>query len=110
MPKKLKRKKTKKLKKPVRRGLFNKGLVKLVAVAIVIGCGVLVITTEQDCSKKRLELAGISEKISEYEAENADLQRILDSGDLSGYMEKIAVEERGYAYPDERRFYDTSRD
>jgi hypothetical protein len=29
---------------------------------------------------------------------------------MSAYMEKVAVEERGYAYPDERRFYDTSRD
>lgn len=25
------------------------------------------------------------------------------------YMERIAMEKLGYAYPDERRFYDTTR-
>jgi hypothetical protein len=38
------------------------------------------------------------------------MRRTLESDDLSAYMEKIALEERGYAYPNERRFYDTSRD
>ena len=38
------------------------------------------------------------------------MQRTLDSDDLSAYMEKIALEERDYAYPNERRFYDRSRD
>ena len=61
-------------------------------------------------AEKQKELDAINEKISAYELENADLQRILDSDDLSPYMERIAVEERNYAYPDERRFYDTSRD
>ena len=34
----------------------------------------------------------------------------LDSDDMSEYMEKVAAEQWGYAYPDEHRFYDTSRD
>ena len=51
----------------------------------------------------------IKEQISEYEAANEDLTRILDSGDTDLYMEKLAREEYGYAYPDEFRFYDTSR-
>ena len=38
------------------------------------------------------------------------MRSTLESDDLSAYMEKIALEERGYAYPNERRFYDTSRD
>ena len=45
----------------------------------------------------------------ELEAENEDLARILDSGDTDRYMEKLAREGYGYAYPDEFRFYDTSR-
>lgn len=43
------------------------------------------------------------------QADNADLKRIIDSGDIDAYMEKLAREEYGYAYPDEFRFYDTSR-
>jgi hypothetical protein len=55
-------------------------------------------------------MARIQTKIDAYETENAELQRVLDSDDLNEYMEKVALEERGYAYPDERRFYDTTRD
>lgn len=92
------------------KSLFNRGLVKLAAVTIIVGCGMLIMTTEQDCAEKEKELESIQSQIDLYEAENTELQRILESDDLSEYMEKIAIEERGYAYPDERRFYDKSRD
>ena len=96
--------------KQKKKGLFNRGLVKLAAVAIVIGCGVLIATTQKDCAAKEEQMARIQTKIDAYETENAELQRVLDSDDLNAYMEKVALEERGYAYPDERRFYDTTRD
>lgn len=93
-----------------KKGLFNNLLFRLAAAAVIIGCAVLFITTETDCSDKEAELAAIQAQIDAYNMENAELQRTLDSDDLSAYMERIALEERGYAYPDERRFYDTSRD
>jgi tRNA G46 methylase TrmB len=93
-----------------KRRLFNKGLVRLAAAALVVGCAVLTVSTEKECAEKEQQLAKIQEKIDAYDAENKELQRTLESDDLSAYMEKIALEERGYAYPDERRFYDTSRD
>ncbi|MDE5854019.1 MAG: hypothetical protein K2H19_03040 [Ruminococcus sp.] len=98
-----------KLQKP-KKSLFNRGLFKIVAVSLVVGCTVLVITTEQDCKDKERELTVIQSKIDEYNIRNEDLKRTLESDDLSAYMTKVALEERGYAYPDERRFYDTSRD
>ncbi len=93
-----------------RKSLFNRGLVKLAAASVIVGCGVLIVTTEKDCSEKERELASVQYEIDLYEAENIELQRVLDSDDITAYMEKTAVEERGYAYPDERRFYDKSRD
>ncbi len=107
-----KKKKAKKSKKQAanKKGLFNKGLFKLAAAAVIVGCGVLLVTTESDCGDKEDELAAIQAQIDAYNIENAELQRTLDSDDLSAYMERIALEERGYAYPDECRFYDTSRD
>ena len=93
-----------------RKGLFNRGLVRLAAVAVIIGCTVLLITTEKDCREKEEQITAIQNKIDSYETENAELQRVLDSEDKGAYMEKVALEERGYAYPDERRFYDTTRD
>lgn len=96
--------------KEKKKGLFNRGLVKLAAVAVVIGCGVLIAATQKDCAEKEEQMKVIQTKIDAYENENAELQRVLDSDDLKEYMEKVALEERGYAYPDERRFYDTTRD
>ena len=93
-----------------RKGLFNRGLARLAAVAVIIGCTVLLITTEKDCREKEEQITVIQNKIDAYETENAELQRVLDSEDKEAYMEKVALEERGYAYPDERRFYDTTRD
>lgn len=90
--------------------LFNRGLVKLAAFSVIIGCGLLIVTTERDCAEKQKELTRIQAEITAYEEENTELQRVLESDDISPYMEKVAIEERGYAYPDERRFYDTSRD
>lgn len=85
-------------------------LFRLAAAALAVGCAAIIIFTNRDCAKKEEELVEINEKISVCEKENAELQRVLDKNDLSSYMEEIALEERGYAYPDERRFYDTSRD
>ena len=101
--------KNKKAKQKTKR-LFNGGLVKLTAVAVIVGCAGLIIATEKDCAEKNHELELIDAKITSYRTENEELQRVLDSNDMSGYMEKVALEERGYAYPDERRFYDTTRD
>ena len=96
--------------KEKKKGLFNRGLVKLAAVAVTIGCGVLIASTQKDCSEKEEQVRLIQTKIDDYETENAELQRVLESDDLNEYMEKVALEKRGYAYPDERRFYDTTRD
>lgn len=92
------------------KGLFNGLLVKLMAVGVVAACSVLLFTTEKDCKEKEAELDGIQVKIDAYENDNSELQRLLESDDMSAYLEKVAIEERDYAYPDERRFYDTSRD
>ena len=39
-----------------------------------------------------------------------ELNDMNRSDDINRYMEKLAVENNNYAYPDERRYYDTSRD
>jgi cell division protein FtsL len=104
-----KNKKAKKQKEK-NKGLFNSMLFKLLAGAVIIGCAVLFVTTETDCMNKEAELAALQAQIDAYNIENAELQRTLNSDDLSAYMERIALEEKDYAYPDERRFYDTSRD
>lgn len=79
------------------------------AVAAIIGCTILIISVQSTIAEKNSELKLLQNQISEYEAKNEDLTRILNSGDANRYMEKLAREDYGYAYPDEFRFYDTSR-
>ena len=117
---------TKKQKKS-KKSLFNSALAKLVAVSLVIGCVVIIVATEKDCAEKEQELTLLQNKTDTLNADNAELQRKLDrisyvvddlnglqnnlnSDEISDFYEEIAIEKYGYAYPDERRFYDTSRD
>lgn len=98
----------KKKKKP-EKGLFSRSLVRITSVAGVVGCVVLIAFTERDCAQKKEEMVKTQSEIDEIVMENSDLERILESDDMSAYLEEVAFE-RGYAYPDERRFYDTTRD
>lgn len=78
-------------------------------VAAIIGCTVSVVSIQSNIAEKKTELEQVQKQIDDLTADNEDLERILDSGDMDEYMERLAREEYNYAYPDEYRFYDTSR-
>lgn len=98
-----------KKRKGEKKGIFNHFLVRLVAIAVFIGCVTLVVITERDCAKKEAEIAEVNVRIAAVKKDNSEISDILNSDDMSAYLEEVAFE-RGYAYPDERRFYDTTRD
>lgn len=59
----------------------------------------------------RAQENSVAELSSQYQKqldENAELQRLIDEGNESDYIEKIAREQYGYAKPDERVYYDSS--
>ena len=59
----------------------------------------------------RAQENSVAELSSQYQKqidENAELQRLIDEGNESDYIEKIAREQYGYAKPDERIYYDSS--
>lgn len=96
------------LKKIKKKGLFSL-VSKIIIIIAVIVCVVSFISTQANLTEMRSQLKSIAAKTEEVEAENVELQRVLDDDDMNAYMEKIAVEEMDYAYPNERRYYDTSR-
>ena len=60
-------------------------------------------------SAKRDEVKSLQTQVSEQNEENAELAQMLESGDLDSFVEKRARDEDlGYAYPDERVYYDMS--
>ena len=92
------------------RQIFDFIITKLIVAVFIIGCFISMISTQSTMKEKREELAEIQAAIDEVKTENVELERILESDDINAYMEKQAIEELNYAYPNEQRFYDTSRD
>lgn len=93
-----------------RRGKFLfKLLIRATIVLALIGCTASIISLQSSIAERKAELAALHSQTEAYEAENEDLERILNNGDIDTYMERLAREEYGYAYGDEYRFYDTSR-
>ena len=87
----------------------GKLLIRITIVLALIGCTASIISLQSNIAERKTELDTLRSQAETYEAENEDLERILNSGDIDSYMEKLAREDYGYAYPDEYRFYDTSR-
>lgn len=95
----------KKEKKP----LVYRIMVVSTVVLVLIVCIVTVVSLQSDIAEKKIELDQINRQIDELEEENDELQRILDENNMDSYIEKLAREKYDYAYPDEYRYYDTSR-
>lgn len=80
-----------------------------VTVILIAACVISIISDKVELNEKQQELEVLKLKAEELEVENANYESILNEEDERTYMERIAIERLGYAYPDERRFYDTSR-
>lgn len=96
-------------KKKYRKGSITNAIGIPVAVILILACTVSVISDKVELNEKQIELKALEERAIELEAENASYESILNEEDERTYMERIAIERLGYAYPDERRFYDTTR-
>ncbi|MBQ3919274.1 MAG: septum formation initiator family protein [Oscillospiraceae bacterium] len=95
-----------------KRGRTSPLLVLIVTVAVsglILSCGVAFIYDEVTVAKKQAELAELNAKIDELKAENMSYESILNDEDERSFMERIATERLGYAYPNERRFVDPNK-
>ncbi len=104
-----------KKKRRLQVGWLSTFLYRIGLTVVAVSCVAYMVATRSSIAEKELQLNALQQKQYEVSAENAKLSEILDSGNLDSgnmdaYMEKLAIEERNYAYPGERRYYDTSRD
>ena len=90
-----------------RRGL--RIVLDIAMVLFIIFCTVSIVTMQNSIVEKKKRLADLQEEIDTLQAQNDELEALIESDDIGRYMEKLALENNGYAYPDERRYYDTSR-
>lgn len=92
-----------------RRAVFEWLVFRLVAVILLIACVISFVSTQATLNQKRQEQAELEAAIEQARDEYLELEKFVDTDDLEGYMEKAAIEDLNYAYPNERRYYDTSR-
>ncbi|MBQ7990356.1 MAG: septum formation initiator family protein [Oscillospiraceae bacterium] len=101
-----------KYKRQKRHGLIPPFVTVIVTAAVIVltvGCGFAFVIDEVTVSKKEAELAELNEKIEMLRAENEQYESILSDDDERSFMERIAEERLGYAYPNEKRFVDPNK-
>ncbi len=92
-------------KKPKRRSVFL-DLVKLAVFTLLLVFSVSeIVSTQAEIAEQKEMIADLSAEIEEAKAVNDEYLRILGAANDEDMMLTIAVEELGYAYPRERRFY-----
>ncbi len=87
------------------KSVLFKPLVWFAGVCLVIYSLFTIVSQQVQIVQLRQEKEEISAHMTEARRLNDEYTRLLASDNESEYMEKIAIEKLGYAYPDERRFY-----
>ncbi len=77
----------------------------IAVIVFMIYAVVVIISTEAEMNEQEAVLADLKQKITAANQENDEYERILGGEDENAYMEMIAIEKLGYAYPNEKRFY-----
>lgn len=83
-------------------------VITVTSFVFVMYCVTSIVMTQAEIAEKRQELNALEEKTEKLEEQNAEYLSILSEDDERAFMERYAVEVLGYAYPNERRFYDTA--
>ena len=91
-------------------GILLGSIIKLAFFAFVLYALISIITVQVDISDKKEHLASLQNDAAELKEKNAEYERLLDVNDEKEYMKRIAMDKLGYAYPNEIRYYDISRD
>ncbi len=88
--------------------LLNIGFA-LAFVVFVIACVAYIVNTQSGIADKEAELERLNQRIDQAENINGEYKQILNGDGYAAYIEELAIEEFGYAYPGEIRFYDINR-
>lgn len=61
---------------------------------------------QSDIREQKEQIADINAQADVQSADNRELNNLLNDSDLDSYVERIAREELGYVFPNERVYYD----
>lgn len=74
--------------------------------ALVCYFVIALIGLQSDIKEQKEQIADINAQADAQSADNRELDNLLNDSDLDSYVERIAREELGYVFPDERVYYD----
>lgn len=86
-------------------GRFARFIASAAVLCLIIYAIFNIISQQAQIAQLKKQSEALSAQITEQEQRSDEYTRLLRSGDEAEYMERIAVEQLGYAYPGERRFY-----
>ncbi len=96
------------LKKKKQTNPLMRLIVTMTSFVFVVYCIANIVLTQAEIAEKKQELDVLIEEAELLEDANDEYLSILSEEDERAFMERYAVESLGYAYPNERRFYDTT--
>ena len=74
--------------------------------ALVCYFVIALISLQSDIKEQKEQIADINAQADAQSADNRELDNLLNDSDLDSYVERIAREELGYVFPNERVYYD----
>lgn len=74
--------------------------------ALVCYFVIALIGLQSDIREQKGQIADINAQADIQSADNRELNNLLNDSDLDSYVERIAREELGYVFPNERVYYD----
>jgi cell division protein FtsL len=84
-------------------------IIKIAGGIFCLVCIVSIVSTQATIVEKQKELTELQSREENLIEQNGEYKRILNEDDTNSYMLSLAIGSMGYAFPDEIRFYDTSR-
>lgn len=89
---------------------FRSRLLKIAVAFASVYLVVSFISGQIEVAAKQHQLAEITAQVEQQAEKNKELQAMMDAENEDTYIERIAREKLGYAYPNERIFVDISGD
>lgn len=91
-----------------RKGSVYRLLLRLAVAGAAVYLLVTFVSGQMQVTEKQRQLVEINALVERQAEQNAELERLMESGDEDAYVERVAREKLGYARPDERVFVDIS--
>ncbi len=94
--------------KPEKKNKKANPLLRLVLALCVVYFAFSLVGGQLELRNRREELAGLQQKLEDQRIANKETERLISMNEDETYIERIAKDRLGYAFPDERVFIDFS--